>query len=159
MSIHIEWVHAHNPAPRLLTPAEVTELAPDGNPDKDWGLSVSDTNGDGAMLFGTLFDIEQWLKLAQHATRRPTRKAENKRLKAYRKEHGLPKCKHPEWTLHEDMYTRTWGTEVDGEATTIVASYRGVEDFSDDGDLRYYLVCDECGHTKPVPYGYEIEWH
>ena len=61
MSNHIEWVEATYP-PTAYLPAELTDLADDGNPDGDMGLRLGES--DGAMLYGTVHEIVVWLEWA-----------------------------------------------------------------------------------------------
>lgn len=74
MSRSLEWVHATS-KPTLLNPDDLSEVDVDGNPDKDWGL---DTGGDsGAMIYGHLSDIEDWIGRAQAQVERVKREEQS----------------------------------------------------------------------------------
>lgn len=66
-------------------------------------------------------------------------------------------CDH-NWRLAERGYVRTWLTEFDDEAKTVIAYYCGSEDWSDDGDGEMRLVCSTCLAEKPVPDDWEIDY-
>jgi len=47
------------------------------------------------------------------------------------------------WVLTEDGYQRRWQTEIKDDGT-IVATFGGTEDWSDEGSGRMYLSCSSC---------------
>ncbi|AIS73844.1 hypothetical protein SEA_SEMPERFI_81 [Mycobacterium phage SemperFi] len=67
-------------------------------------------------------------------------------------------CGHDSWRLIETGYVRTWSIEIDPEDKTIVASYGGSEDFSDEGAGDDHLQCSICLDTKPIPEGWEVDF-
>lgn len=146
MANNIEWGHA-NYGGALLTPADVEDLTQDEDETAgDWALEIG---SDGAMLlYGKLEEIQAWLQRAQDSVAEPLRKEQNKAIKAWRKEAGLPKCEH-DWVLTEEGYARTWVTTI-REDGAIDAHFTGTEDWSDDGDGRYWLHCRQCEAVKPV---------
>lgn len=150
MANNIEWVHTSQ-EPEVISPDLVEELADDGNEDRDWAVGA-----DGIMIYGQPLALRAWLMSALADLQEPARKQTNARIKRRLKDAGKPKCEH-EWQLTEDGYCRTWVTYVDTNSKTITAQYRGPEDFSESGTGEY-LQCTQCGHTKPVPTKYEVDF-
>ena len=61
------------------------------------------------------------------------------------------------WQLTEAGYLRSWSTVVDETAKTIVASYSGSDDWSEEGSGHPYLECLGCGSTRDVA-GYDLDY-
>jgi hypothetical protein len=65
MSERFEWAHASDGF-RVVGPFELAELAPDGNPDGDWGVAFV-TGSNGCMLYGTPDELRRLLLRAHNA--------------------------------------------------------------------------------------------
>lgn len=59
MSSHIEWVAASDGGPIFHYASNLKDIAPDGNPQGHVALWIGDE--DGAMLYGTVRDLVDWL--------------------------------------------------------------------------------------------------
>lgn len=60
-----EWAHAEGGF-RVVGPFELAEIAPDGNPEGDWGLAFS-TGSNGCMLYGSPAELRRLLLQAHNA--------------------------------------------------------------------------------------------
>jgi hypothetical protein len=58
MASRFEWAHVSDVSPDLVEPVDLAEVADDGNPNGDFGLSFS-TGSNGCMIFGTLDGIDE----------------------------------------------------------------------------------------------------
>jgi hypothetical protein len=151
MGTRIEWVHATEERPEVVSPEMIEELADAGNDAGDWGIGAG-----GVMIYGDPGQLEGWLTAVKADLAEPLRKFRNKQAAQTRKDAGLPKCKHT-WMLTEDGYGRCWSTTVDKKAKVIRAFFDGTSDFTENGEGEY-LQCTECGHVKLLPVDWEVEY-
>lgn len=58
MANDYEWAHVSDAEQWLVDPETLSDIADDGNPNKDFGLAFS-TGSNGCMIFGSLKELDE----------------------------------------------------------------------------------------------------